>query len=201
MLTMYGAMHPKSDVGSLYIKRKEGVRGLSSVEYAVRGEENSLGQYVLNSEEKLLREVCVAGTIKTEGTGNTKDFKKQRAEERKEKFLEKKMHGKFCREIPEKVDKEKSWYWLSRCDVKVETEALLCAAQEQALRTNYIKHHIDKSIDSPLCRMCGKCGESVQHIVIGCEKLAQKEYKRRHDNVAKKIHWDLCKKHDIEQQE
>ena len=104
-------------------------------------------------------------------------------------------------EIPEKVDKEKSWYWLSRCDVKVETEALLCAAQEQALRTNYIKHHIDKSIDSPLCRMCGKCGESVQHIVSGCEKLAQKEYKRRHDNVAKKIHWDLCKKHDLEHQE
>ena len=43
MLTMYGAMHPKSDVDRLYIKRKEGGRGLSSVEYAVRGEENSLG--------------------------------------------------------------------------------------------------------------------------------------------------------------
>ena len=49
--------------------------------------------------------------------------------------------------------------------------------------------------------MCGKCGESVQHIVSGCEKLAQKEYKRRHDNVAKKTHWDLCKKHEIEYQE
>ena len=77
----------------------------------------------------------------------------------------------------------------------------LCAAQEQALRSNYIKHHNDKSIDSPLCRMCGKCGESVQHIVSGCEKLAQKEYKRRHDNVAKMIHWDLCKKHGLEHQE
>ena len=55
MLTMYGAMHPKGHVGRLYIKRKEGGRGLSSVEYAVRGEENSLDQYVLNSEEKLLR--------------------------------------------------------------------------------------------------------------------------------------------------
>ena len=28
-----------------------------------------------------------------------------------------------------------------------------------------------------------KKGESVQHFVSGCEKLAQKEYKRRHDNV------------------
>ena len=64
-----------------------------------------------------------------------------------------------------------------------------------------VKHHIDRSIDSPLCRMYGKCGESVQHIVSGCEKLAQKEYKRRQHNVAKKIHSDLCKKHDLEHHE
>ena len=41
----------------------------------------------------------------------------------------------------------------------------------------------------------------MQHIVRGCEKLVQKEYKRRHDNVAKKIHWDLCKRHDLEHHE
>ncbi len=42
-LKMYGAMHPKSDVDRLYVKRKEGGRGLISVEQCVRGEENSLG--------------------------------------------------------------------------------------------------------------------------------------------------------------
>ena len=111
------------------------------------------------------------------------------------------MHCQFSKEILDSVDKEISWYWLSRGDDKVESEALIYAAQEQALRTNYLKHNIDKGVDSPLCRMCGKCGESVQHIVSGCEKLAQKEYRRRHDNVAKKIHWDLCKKHETEHQE
>ena len=44
-----------------------------------------------------------------------------------------------------------------------------------------------------MCRLCGKKVEIVQHITSGCEKLAQKEYKRRHDNVAKKVHWDICK--------
>ena len=44
-------------------------------------------------------------------------------------------------------------------------------------------------------------GKSVQHLVSGCEKLAQKEYKRRHDNVAKKVHWDLCKKNGLEHTE
>ena len=65
--------------------------------------------------------------------------------------------------------------------------ALLCAAQEQTIRTNYIKYHIDKTSDSPMCRLCGKKGESVQHRTSGCEKLAQKEYKRRHDNLQKKF--------------
>ena len=41
----------------------------------------------------------------------------------------------------------------------------------------------------------------MQHLVCGCEKLAQKEYKRRHDNVAKKVHWDFCKKNGLEHAE
>ena len=43
MMTNYGALHPKSDVNRLYVKRKEGGRGMSSVEQVVREEENSLG--------------------------------------------------------------------------------------------------------------------------------------------------------------
>ena len=45
--------------------------------------------------------------------------------------------------------------------------------------------------------MCGKRGESVQDILSECEKLAQKECKRRHDNAAKKIHWELSKKNAL----
>ena len=41
----------------------------------------------------------------------------------------------------------------------------------------------------------------MQHITSGCEKLTQKEYKRRHDNVAKKVHWDICKNNGLEYSE
>ena len=107
------------------------------------------------------------------------------------------MHGQFIRETTEKVDKEKLWQWLSRGDLKVRTEALLCVAQEQVIGTNYMKYHIDKTSESPLCRLYWKKGESVQHIRNGCEKFAQKEYKRQHDNVAKKVHWKICKKNGL----
>ena len=61
-----------------------------------------------------------------------------------------------------------------------------------------MKYRIDKNSETHLCRLCGKKDESVQHITSGCEKLTQKEYKRRHGNVAKKVHWDICKKNKLE---
>ena len=64
-----------------------------------------------------------------------------------------------------------------------------------------MKYHIDKTCESPFSRLCGGKGQSVQHIASRCEKLPQKEYKRRHDNVAKKIHLDICKKNRLEHRE
>ena len=66
------------------------------------------------------------------------------------------MHGQFVGERPEKVDKNEAWLWLSKSDSKVGTVAVLCAAQEQAIRTNYVKYRIERTSESPLCRLCGK---------------------------------------------
>ena len=40
--------------------------------------------------------------------------------------------------------------------------------------------------------------ETVAHIVPECKKLVQNEYKNwRHDKVAARIHWELCKKYGV----
>ena len=197
-MTMYGAFHPKSDVDRLYVKRKEGGRGLISVERCVKEEENSLKIYISNSEEKLVKGVAKLEKLDVSELEESRDLKARNEQEGKDRWIGKRMHGQFIRDLPEAVDKEKTWQWLSKCDLKVGTEALICAAQEQSIRTNYVKYHIDKTAENPLCRLCGQKGESVQHIVSACGKLAQKEYKRRHDNVARKIHWDICKKRGLE---
>ena len=64
-----------------------------------------------------------------------------------------------------------------------------------------MKTKIDKSHNDPLCRMCKKADETINHVVSECSKLAQKEYKRRHDNVARALHWDLCKKYGFQHHE
>ena len=72
------------------------------------------------------------------------------------------------------------------------------AAQNQSIRTNLLKAKIGKSQGDALCRMCRKVDESIDHIVSGCSKLAQKEYKRRHDNLGKIVHWKLTRKCNFE---
>ena len=88
----------------------------------------------------------------------------------------------------------KTWSWLRRGNLKRETESLITAAQDNAIRTNYIKAKIDRTQQNSKCRMCGERDETINHIVSECSKLAQREYKTRHDWVGKVIHWELCKK-------
>ena len=55
------------------------------------------------------------------------------------------MYGQFVTEMPETTEEKETWKWMRKADLKVQTEAMLCAAQEQAIRTNYAKHNIDKT--------------------------------------------------------
>ena len=100
-MTMYGGLHTKSDVDRLYVKRKEVGRCLISAERCIREEENSLGFYVANSEENLIRGVLTAETINTRETITSIEFKKQREKEVKKEWSEKRMHGQFIREKTE----------------------------------------------------------------------------------------------------
>ena len=61
------------------------------------------------------------------------------------------------------------------------------------MRTNHIKARIDKMQQNSKCRLCGNRDETINHI-SECSKLAQKEYKTRHNWVGKGIHWEMCKK-------
>ena len=43
------------------------------------------------------------------------------------------MYGQFIRDMLEGTDKEKSWPWLRKCDLKIPSEVLICSAEEQAI--------------------------------------------------------------------
>ena len=60
---------------------------------------------------------------------------------------------------------EKTWTWQRKGNLKRETESLLIAAQDNALRTNHIKARIDKTQQNSKCRLCGVKDETINHII------------------------------------
>ena len=84
--------------------------------------------------------------------------------------------------------------WLRKGNFKRETESLLIAAQDSAIRTNHIKARINKTQQNSKCRLCGYRDETINHMISECSKLAQREYKARHDWVGKVIHREISKK-------
>ena len=186
LMTMHKALHPRDDTDRLYVKRKEGGRGLISIEDCVQRAKVVLDRYVQTNSEEIIKSARDSATNnKVENNGTVQQT-------RKERWEGKKLYGEFKRQIQDIAD-EKSWTWLRKGNLKRETESLIMAAQNKSIRTNYIKAKIDRTQTNSKCRMCGERDETVNHITSECSQLAQKEYKHRHDRVATMIHWELSK--------
>ena len=62
----------------------------------------------------------------------------------------------------------------------IENGSILISAQNNAIRTNYIKAKIYKTQQNSKSRLCDDRDEKINHII---SKLAQKEYQTRHNWV------------------
>ena len=96
-------------------------------------ESSSLHVYLVESQEWLLKaaweEKLIART-----TESLEGCKKRLYERKVRDWKDKPLHGAFVRD-GEEIAVE-SWRWLRNGYLKKETEGTICAAQEQALRTN-----------------------------------------------------------------
>ena len=183
LMIMHKALHPRDDVDRLYVSRKEGGRGFASIEDTVDASIQRLEDYIEKHERGLI-------TAIRNDTDNTID---ERIQLGNKNGWGKQLYGHFKR-LVNKISHQKTWTWLRKGYLKRETESLLIAAQDNALRTNHIKARIDKTQQNSKCRLCSDRDETINHIKSECSKLAQKEYKVRNDWVGKEIHWEMCRK-------
>ncbi|TWW69428.1 ATP-dependent Clp protease proteolytic subunit, mitochondrial [Takifugu flavidus] len=93
---------------------------------------------------------------------------------------------------------EKNYQWLKKSGLKDSTEALLMAAQEQALSTRATEARVYHTRQDPRCRLCGDAPETVQHITAGCKMLAGKAYMERHNQVAGIVYRNICTEYGLE---
>ena len=95
---------------------------------------------------------------------------------RKQKREEKQLHGRF-KWLISNISHEKTWTGLRKGNHMRETESLLIAAKNNAVRTNHTKARIDKTQQNSKCKLCGDRDETINHIISEYSKLPQKEYK------------------------
>ena len=78
MMTLFDALHPKSDVDWVYLSRQKGGRGLISCKMCIKAEENNLAWYISNSNERLMAGVKKIKYFDTAGAKEKNEFKRNR---------------------------------------------------------------------------------------------------------------------------
>ena len=109
ILSMNGCLHTRSNVGRVYLPRKEGGRGLVGIEECVKRESKSLHGYLRESTEWMLQAALKEKVIVEEET--LQDYERRRKEEKVKNWKEKALHGEFIQQISN-VAGEESSRWL-----------------------------------------------------------------------------------------
>jgi len=63
--------------------------------------------------------------------------------------------------------------WLSKGDLKAETESEIVAAQDQAIQTKHYASKILNTETDSKCRLCQQFDETIDHIISACPILAK----------------------------
>jgi hypothetical protein len=164
MLTMYKMHHPKADIDRLYVKWKEGERGMVQVEVAYKTEIFNIAEYlntkykvdqfvnIVKNHESTQPNVSSIVKLAAKFTEDLNQLNKKNDAQKNEiqhtkakwgevlkKWKNKAMHGQYIRNIDRQlVSEEDTFLWLAKGDLKAETESEIVAAQDQALQTKYI---------------------------------------------------------------
>jgi hypothetical protein len=112
----------------------------------------------------------------------------------KKKWKNKVMHGQSKKNLDRQlISEEDTFLWLSKGDLKAETESEMVAAQDQALNTKYCATIILYTEMDSKCRLCQYLDETIDHIISACPVLAKEKYVKRHDRVSAQIRFNICK--------
>ena len=144
LLIWYGVVHPRANVLRLYTPRKLGGRGLIGVEECVANEGRPLDLYVASSEEELLKYIATTNNLVEENIEGKGEYRR-RVDVEKKTFREAMpLHGQFERDT-KTLKTEESWDWLSKGDLKRETESFDSCSRPSLKHQLCPKEHLSSS--------------------------------------------------------
>ena len=178
---MHGVFYPKSSTARLYTSRKEGGRGLHSIENFVHQEEQSLKSYVGSKAES---DPLMAECKRIIATWKEPDEAAA--------WYEKPLHGAWHKSVSDVADMALTYQWLNKSNIRSNTEALIMAAQEQTLNTRAVAHEIYNTVQDPRCRLCKQHAETMAYIISGCSKLRDRVHRETQKCGLNNIQGHMC---------
>ena len=145
LMTMHWALHPRDDRDRLYVSRKEGGIGLTRIEDWVNVSLWELTDFIKKNKGLITAANTITNNIRINRTTVT----------REQKWEEKQLHGYFKQQTGDISHKE-TWVCLWKENLKRETGSLPIAAQNRAIRNNYIKSKFDNMQQNSKYRLCGE---------------------------------------------
>jgi len=177
---------------AIYLPRNLGGRGFLSVLDVVECERRSLSSYLHNTTETLL--LSAKSILRISAMTTVDDFVAEARQRRLQQWRNKSLHGEFLRKVDKGGELSLSFYWLKYGRLKIQTEAQLVAAQDQALGVRAVQNRIYGMAVPLNCRVCGAVPEYVDHLLSSCTPLAPTMYMQRHNRIGKIIHWSILKR-------
>ena len=222
-LKNHNLLHNKSNLERLYIPRRLGGRGLLSIVKQYQKQIINLVHYLRNrnsrfnelllkwdtqrkakSLQKKAQEFTAEMKIDLDNLmSRTKEqckakIKSAMVDESMKQLSEMPLHGQHQRLIEKDfVDKDLSVKWLKDSRLKGNTESMVFAIQDQAIKTRYIEKNIYHTREDDTCRLCNEYKETIHHEVSGCPKYANTMYLKRHNNVAKYVYNKICEENGL----
>ena len=117
----------------------------------------------------------------------------------KEEMEKKVMHGQYIRNMERQlISEEDTFLWLSKGDLKAETEKEIVAGQDQALNTKYYATKILHTETDSKCRLRQQHDNTIDHMTSARTILAKEKYVKRHDKVSAQIYLNICKETGVQ---
>ncbi|KAI2805264.1 hypothetical protein BLOT_004258 [Blomia tropicalis] len=201
ILAKHNVIRKASNIQRLYISRDELGRGLQNIRDKSEQMLMSLNKY-LNSKSVTRPIIEVEKRLATH-LGMIEEYLKMKydfveeeisrelltavqEENRMQQIRDKRMHSIVFQNESGHIDVKQSSLWLKKGNISPQEEGMLCKLQDRNL-----------FFEKRSCPNCMNRRLSVDHLATYCGKYVSFEYKRRHDEIVRCLHFMIAKRYGI----
>ena len=202
--------HRNSNKTRIFLKKEKGGLGLTDVEFSHDTQIIKLNNSISIKCSKNIEFISKIGSMtpitifkqyknlleKYKIEENDSGFELEKIKKNYENKIEnnikeKKLHSIYFNSLNRNgIDRKTSCCWLNKSNTSPKVVSNLVALQDRTIFNNILRD--DKGYK--MCFYCKKKKISIDHLATKCTSLLDKQYKQRHDNLTKMIHFNLMKK-------